>query len=61
MHMPLLGDHLHMPLLGDHVDIPEQLEIRSKNGIRKMVYIEFTEDYVVYKLDLIELGGLIVY
>ena len=36
--------------------MPDQMEIRSKNGIRKMVYIESEPEAAVFKLDLIELG-----
>ena len=36
--------------------MPEQLEIRSKKGIRKMVYIEKSEESAIFTLDSIELG-----
>ena len=36
--------------------MPDQLEIRSKNSIRKMVYIETNEEYAVFRLDSMELG-----
>ena len=36
--------------------MPDQLEIRSKNSIRKMVYIETSEEYAVFRLDSMEIG-----